>query len=372
MYDVVIVGGGLAGLTAANHLAQRHQHVLVIEKNIYPIHKVCGEYLSKEVLPYLESLEVDLGDAVNIDRLELSHKTGSILRTELPLGGIGISRYALDHRMYQAALKKGVEILFDTAELVKFRDNSFEIRTGAGKIIESQIVIGAFGKRSALDKSLDRNFIRHKAPWLGVKAHYRMHDYPDNLVGLHAFEGGYGGLSKTETGDINFCYLASYSSFKPYGNIEAYNREVVSQNPHIRRMLQDSEILFDKPLSIAQISFEKKNIIEDHMLMCGDSAGLIHPLCGNGMAMAIHSAQIASDLVLKFLNNTEFKRADLEAEYHRKWQAAFSNRMSWGRMLQSLLLNHRVASGLIKTFTLSQGLTKALIRKTHGKSLQAS
>ena len=54
--DVIIIGGGLAGLTNAIHLSKLGKKVLLIEKNEYPKHKVCGEYISNEVLPYLEFL----------------------------------------------------------------------------------------------------------------------------------------------------------------------------------------------------------------------------------------------------------------------------------------------------------------------------
>ena len=371
-YDVIIVGGGLAGLTAANHLANSQKRVLVIEKYPYPVHKVCGEYLSKEVVPYLQSLGIYLNDAADIDHMELSHKNGSLLRTKLPLGGIGISRYALDDRLYQAAKQKGAYFLFESVESIAYQNESFEIITSTGSRLESALVIGAFGKRSSLDKSLAREFIEHKAPWLGVKSHYHMPDFPENMVGLHSFDGGYGGLSKTESGAVNFCYLASYKSFKSYGSIENYNQQVVSDNPHLKKMFKNAEMIFEKPLTIAQISFERKRVVEDHILMCGDSAGLIHPLCGNGMAMAIHSAQIASDLIIRYLDDPEFHRTDLEKSYSRSWGAAFSNRLRWGRLLQSLLLNQRVANGLIKTFTMSQGLTQALIRKTHGKALEVT
>ncbi|MEC8402689.1 MAG: FAD-dependent oxidoreductase, partial [Bacteroidota bacterium] len=53
IFDVIIVGGGLAGLTNAIHLSKVNQNVLLIEKNSYPKHKVCGEYISNEVIPYL-------------------------------------------------------------------------------------------------------------------------------------------------------------------------------------------------------------------------------------------------------------------------------------------------------------------------------
>ena len=57
-FDVIIVGGGLAGLTSAIHLSKQNKQVLLVEKNEYPKHKVCGEYISNEVLPYLNSLGI--------------------------------------------------------------------------------------------------------------------------------------------------------------------------------------------------------------------------------------------------------------------------------------------------------------------------
>ncbi|WP_317045319.1 FAD-dependent oxidoreductase [Formosa algae] len=59
-FDVIIVGGGLAGLSSAIHLSKGNLNVLVIEKNSYPKHKVCGEYISNEVLPYLNFLDIDV------------------------------------------------------------------------------------------------------------------------------------------------------------------------------------------------------------------------------------------------------------------------------------------------------------------------
>ena len=75
----------------------------------------------------------------------------------------------------------------------------------------------------------------------------------------------------------------------------------VFKNKFLRAIFQNSQPVWDKSLSISQISFETKNPIENHMIMCGDSAGMIHPLCGNGMSMAIQSSQIASKLILNYL-----------------------------------------------------------------------
>ena len=129
-YDVLIIGGGLSGLTCALHLSKANCKVLLIEKQKYPHHKVCGEYISNEVIPYLKSLEVDpfsIG-AKHITNFEITNKQGQLLKTQLPLGGFGLSRYAFDEMLFNA-VKDTVTVLFNTVEKVIFHDNKFTVTT---------------------------------------------------------------------------------------------------------------------------------------------------------------------------------------------------------------------------------------------------
>ncbi|MDB4293633.1 FAD-dependent oxidoreductase, partial [Maribacter sp.] len=216
-YDVLIIGGGLAGLTAAIHLARENRSVCVFEKESYPHHKVCGEYVSNEIIPYLDTLGVSLAaTSVAIDTLQLSTVKGQHLELKLPLGGVGISRYTFDDLVYQRALSLGVAFKFLSVTSISYKNNSFECLAAQKTVYHGEIAIGAFGKRSIIDKQLNRNFIKQKSSWLGVKCHYDYADFPENKVALHNFNGGYGGLSKTEKGSVNFCYLASYQSFKKH------------------------------------------------------------------------------------------------------------------------------------------------------------
>jgi flavin-dependent dehydrogenase len=369
-YDVIIVGGGLAGLTAAIHLRRKNYHVLVIEKEPYPHHKVCGEYLSNEVLPYLNSLEVTLPTTISIDTLEFSSQKGSLLRLSLPLGGMGISRYALDDTLYKKALETGAAVNFATVFSVHFNSKEFTVETDNGRKYTATFVIGAYGKRANLDKFLKRPFVSKKSPWLGVKAHYNFPDFPDNRVGLHNFEGGYAGLSKTETGAVNFCYLTTYKSFQQVGNIDGFNEAIVAKNPFLGAFLEEAIPLFDNPLSIAQISFEHKKSIENHMLMCGDTAGLIHPLCGNGMAIAIHSAKIASELIHDYFRKSSITREALEIRYQQKWSEVFRSRLRTGRYLQSLLMQPRIANTLLSTVAKSPKILSEIVKRTHGNLIE--
>jgi flavin-dependent dehydrogenase len=370
-YDIIIVGGGLAGLTAALHLSRRNYSVLVIEKKRYPHHKVCGEYVSNEVIPYLEQLGVSFEglQVKQIDTLLLSSSLGKSVQTKLPLGGIGISRFAFDHLLFEKAIEKDVDFQMDTVLRIDYKENNFTITTEQDRQFSTGIVIGAYGKRDSLDKRLHRTFIQNKSSWLGVKAHYKCDGFPDNLVALHNFSGGYGGLSKTETGAVNFCYLTSYKSFQKEKSIAEFNTNVVARNPYLGEFLEKATPVFEEPLTIAQISFQPKTAVHNHILMCGDTAGLIHPLCGNGMAMAIHAAKIASELICEYMESKDRKRSRLEEHYEKLWSEAFTKRLWTGRQLQTVLLNETASSFAINLAIMSPVVLRRLIKNTHGKPI---
>ncbi|MBF6642094.1 NAD(P)/FAD-dependent oxidoreductase [Flavobacterium sp. J49] len=370
---VVIIGGGLAGLTAAIHLRKLNIPVALIEKNSYPKHKVCGEYLSNEVLPYWQWLNISIEELkpTHINQLQFSTVSGKTINTNLPLGGFGVSRYALDYYLYQKAIADGCEIVHESIEKIHFTDDVFTITTATETIIKSKIVLGAFGKRSNIDIQLNRNFIQKKSPWLAVKAHYNG-DFPNEVVGLHNFKGGYCGVSKVEDNRINICYLASYETFKKHRDSDLYQKEVLEQNPHLKNIFQSTKLLFEKPLTISQISFEQKRPVESHILMIGDTAGLIHPLCGNGMAMAIHSAKIAAEVIDDFLKEKIKSRTALEQIYAQHWNKNFKRRLRIGRLLSNILLRPKLSNMAFRIVMIAPFLLPMIIKKTHGKPIKIS
>jgi flavin-dependent dehydrogenase len=368
--DVLIVGGGLAGLIAALHLHKAGLKVILIEKNAYPHHKVCGEYVSNEVLPYLEWLNIDINklDPSHINRLQLSTVSGKSIYTNLPLGGFGISRYEFDNFLYQQLLEKGVEIIKDTVSEITFGNDIFSVHTLAGQEFTTKQVIGAYGKRSSIDIKLDRPFIKEKSPYLAVKAHYKG-NFPDDLVAVHNFNGGYCGVSKVENQHINICYLADYNTFKAHKNIETYQQKVLYQNKHLEEIFENSEMLFDAPLTISQLAFGAKTAVVNHILLIGDTAGLIHPLCGNGMAMAIHSAKICSELLLQFFDGIISSRIELEKKYTVLWDKQFRSRLKMGSILSSILRKEKLTNVLLTGVIKMPFILQQIIKKTHGKPL---
>jgi flavin-dependent dehydrogenase len=366
---IVIVGGGLAGLTCAIHLLKSGHPVTLIEKSKYPHHKVCGEFVSNEARSYWTSLGIDVStfSAVEISRFSISSSTGNVVSSILPLGGFGISRFTLDYFLFKKAVDMGCHVIHDTTKNIEFSNDKFEINTQENGNLSADLVIGAFGKRSSLDQQLNRPFFANKSPWLAVKAHYRG-TFRSDEVALHSFDGGYCGISKVENDVINVCYLTDYAHFKGFKNIEEFQKKVLYQNPLLKQFFESSKMIFEQPITIAQISFAKKSPVEKHILMIGDTAGLIHPLCGNGMAMAIHSAKLCAELCDDYLRNKIKSRSEVEESYKAVWKATFQKRLLMGRILSSILNNRKVLNVLLHLLAKFPSLLPRIIKGTHGKS----
>ncbi|WP_225986479.1 NAD(P)/FAD-dependent oxidoreductase [Rufibacter sp. LB8] len=366
--DVLIIGGGLAGLVSALQLSRQGVAVTLVEKKRYPFHKVCGEYISNEVLPYLSQLGVN---AESLQPARLTHflltsPAGRSLQTRLDLGGFGVSRYTLDFHLYELAKARGVQFLQEVSVTdTQFHQSHFTVTLSTGQQIQSRVVLGAYGKRSTLDRKFKRQFFEQRSPYLAVKYHLHTH-MPRHIIGLHNFKDGYAGISAIEEEKYCFCYLTTRQNLKTYGTIPELERQVVHKNPALRAILENSQSLYAQPEVINEISFAPKACVEDHVLMVGDAAGLITPLCGNGMAMAIHGAKLACDQVQLFLNGQQ-TRQQMETNFAQRWQQQFGARLRTGRWVQKLFGHPLLSEAAVAGLRQAPFITKAIMKHTHGQ-----
>jgi flavin-dependent dehydrogenase len=370
MMDIVVIGGGLAGLINAIQLSKAGLSVCVIEKNEYPFHRVCGEYISNETLPFLESIGLnpfDLG-AVALTEFRVSSPKGHSLQMPLDLGGFGISRFTLDEALYKLGKKEGVHFLLQTKVLdVKNETDGFLIKTDKAGDLRAKLCIGTYGKRANLDSSLQRDFFKKRSPYVGIKYHIKTNAHPDNQIALHNFAHGYCGISRVEDDTFCLCYLTTRDNLKKSGNIPTMEKNIVQKNPFLRQLFSESTFIFEQPLVINEVSFAPKPLIEQGILMCGDTAGMIAPLCGNGMAMAIHSAKILSELVIQYFKG-ELTRSELEASYTKKWKDLFATRLWAGRNIQKFFGHPLLSEMLLSSGKIFPPIARLMMSKTHGKS----
>lgn len=369
MKDVIIVGGGLSGLFNAILLSRAGLEVTLIEKNRYPFHRVCGEYISNEVLPFLEKHDLfphELEPA-RIEQFQLTSIGGKKLQMELDLGGFGVSRYAWDQWLANILKQEGVDIMEGiTVKALQFEGDHFQCELSTEQTLRAHFVIGAFGKRSSLDKQQDRSFMKRKSPYVGVKYHIKS-DFDEKTVALHNFRNGYCGINKVEKDRYNLCYLTHRDNVKAYGNIPKMEAAVLHENPYLQHIFMNSEFLLEKPEVINEITFEQKEPVYNHILMCGDSAGMITPLCGNGMGMAIHSANVLSQIMLKHWVDDRNRRQRIETEYAEYWKSEFEKRLWVGRQIQEWFGHPLMSAFAVLAGRTIRPLTRALMKQTHGE-----
>ena len=370
-YDTCIIGGGLAGLALSIQLAKFGHSVALFEKEQFPFHRVCGEYISLESWNFLEELGLPLSDLKLpvITKLVVTAPNGNRLQQVLPLGGFGISRYKSDATLKEIATQNGVHV-FENCKVTDahFAHDQFHLQTNDGEFT-GRICCGSFGKRSNLDMKWNRDFIEQKPNklnnYIGVKYHIKT-SFPPDTIALHNFKNGYCGISQVEDGKYCLCYLTTAQNLKDGNNsIEEMEKNILYKNPHLKHIFTHCEMLYKAPVTISQISFDKKTQVEDHVMLLGDAAGMIAPLCGNGMSMALHGSKIAASFIHRFLKG-EISRELMENEYTREWRSAFYKRLRTGRWIQSFFGKVWLTNFFISFMKIFPSLTKALIRQTHG------
>lgn len=347
MFDVAIVGGGLAGCNAAITLARQHRRVLLLEANTYPHPKVCGEFLSPECvslfaessfLPHLQRL-----NPVTINTVRITAPDGTAWSAAFPAPALGISRQALDAAFASYIAEAGVTVrqgVRVTEIAGSLRDHfSITARTPQGtESFQAAAVIAAHGKRSNLDRQLNRGFLNQRQPYIGLKCHFRGPALPGQ-IDLYTFPGGYCGMSEVEGGVTNVCLIVRQDCFQTHATngIAAFIRWMCQQNKALGGWLAQAQPIFTEWLSIAQVPLLRKTAVEGDILFAGDAAGMVAPLAGDGMAMALHSGKLAALLTDRYLIG-EMNGAELKTAYVNTWNSVFSSRLRLGRVLHYLML----------------------------------
>ena len=388
--DLFIAGGGLAGLSLSIQLARAGFRVCLAERERYPFHRVCGEYISMESWDFLESLGLPLSTMrlPRITQLTVTAPNGIGIDQTLPLGGFGISRYTLDLHLSRIARDAGVQVLEDTRVLdmkqlpgqadmhkndgaapAQPTDGLVDIQTSAGTF-RACVAVGSFGKRSNLDVRWQRPFALEKAGplnnYIGVKYHID-YDFPKDRIALHNFPDGYCGISAVEDNHYCLCYLTTANNLrKSGGSLKAMEAQILSVNPYLRDIFQQATFRWPEPVTISQVSFARKELVHDHILFCGDAAGMITPLCGNGMSMALHGSKILAGLLVSRLQG-DISQQELEQAYARSWNGQFSSRLRVGRTIQSLFGKPLATNLLVRGLRPFPSLVRGLVSLTHGK-----
>ena len=327
--DVAIVGAGPAGSTLAALLAQRGVSVALIDRDEFPRDKLCGEFLSYDALPILERLGIAL-DAPRIARCRVISRKRTY-EFEFPAAARGVSRLLLDDLLFRRAIAAGATS-FAGWTAVELAPLTIE-RGGELRAISARLVIGAWGRWGRFDAQLGRAFVHDRSHRnFGFKRHYRASS-PAESIDLYSFDAGYLGVSPIEDGLTNICGLVHAARLTGHkGRWESFVATIRKEEPRLEALYAAHEPAQDGFLSSDPVIFRARSPVERGVLMIGDASGIVDPLTGNGMAMAIQSAVVAAPFVMRALGGKAF-----EAAYTSAHAAFFGSRIRWSRRVASIL-----------------------------------
>jgi flavin-dependent dehydrogenase len=370
--DVVVLGAGLAGSSAAYVLAKQGWDVVLLERHTFPRHKVCGEFLSPEAQASLRAMglyeRVEGLTPARIEQAKLVSPMGLAVYIALPGQAWGISRFALDAALAAAAVKNGVDLRFGvTATAVSQTKDGFEIVVRSKQelaIIRARAVLAACGRYSRAGLP-PRAASKRRPVYIGVKCHYEGVTMPPQ-VELFFFSGGYVGVCPVEGSRVNLCALVSSTLFARTGQgLQGILAWVVGQNLGLARRLSGGKILPDTEVAVAPVDIQRPAAPWDGMACLGDTAVMIPPLCGDGMAMALRSAELCVPLAHDFLCG-RLSLTAWAAAYCSAWQAEFERPTRLGRYLQAILGIPLLSEAILGLGRLAPPLAKTLVRATRG------
>jgi menaquinone-9 beta-reductase len=364
-YDVIVVGAGLAGCSAAIGLADRGFQVLLLEQQRYPTHKLCGEFLSVEVIDTFEQLgimdTVRQAGAHPIRRAYLTAGSAEF-RSDLPGVALGLSRYQLDLMLFQRAIAVGATAYDGTVvqDITGDASAGFVVNTSRGGF-RARMVLGAYGKRSALERDRFKSAPK-PSPWIASKGHYTGVSLP-GVIELHAFPGGYCGLSQIETGEINLCWIGHDRILSSGGDRSLPG--ALWQNPVLADRL--SALTCARRHHLSNISLNMKGNFDGDIWMIGDTAGMIPPLCGDGMAMALRSAELAVPLLADYLAGG-MDLGGVKQRYTQTWQREFQLRLRLGRLVHGCFTQPHLAQAGVALCGLLPTVGNWMIQATRGQA----
>jgi flavin-dependent dehydrogenase len=322
-FDVAVIGAGPAGSTLAALLASRGVSVALIDRDTFPRDKLCGEFLSYDALPIVELLGVDLGDAPHVQECRVVSRRAKY-EFELPYAARGVSRMTLDDLLRRAAVRNGATPVTET---VTSLDS-----------INARVIAGAWGRWGRFDTQLGRGFVRDRSHRnFGFKRHY--HGPATTVIELYSFRRGYLGVNSVDGGVVNICGLVHASRLAGHkGRWDAFVETIRAEEPQLEALYARHKPAQEQFLSSEPVIFRARSAVEAGIFMVGDASGVIDPLTGNGMAMAMQSALLAAPLVLHLLQSPGGRR-EIENQYRERHRAMFASRIRWSRTVARLLSN---------------------------------
>jgi flavin-dependent dehydrogenase len=363
-YDLIIIGGGPAGTSAAISAARGGTRVLLLERGRFPRHKVCGEFVSAESLGLLNDLFDNqdaalLRDAVRIPQARV-FLDGRVVQASVDPPAASIARLDLDAALWHSAKSAGVDARQQVTVQSIAGSGPFRITTTHGDF-ESRALVNASGRWSNLNRPPAENGTRREK-WVGLKAHFA-EPFSEPSVDLYFFDGGYCGVQPVSiSGDASTAGRVNASAMVR-ADVASALSEVFARHPALHERSRRWTSLSD-PVSTSPLLFRHPQPERDGVLMVGDAAGFVDPFVGDGISLALRSGSLAARCLAPFLAG-ETSLPDAVGRYREIYrQSLLPVFRASSRIRRMLVLPTFVRRPLLFLLESSPAVTRYLVRKT--------
>jgi menaquinone-9 beta-reductase len=283
--DVVVVGGGPAGLAAAIAIRQHGFRVLVAERGRPPIDKPCGEGVMPGGLIALGRLGVLCKPAVpfrGIRFIEAGRSAEGLFRDN---NGLGIRRTVLHQRLIDRAAETGVVLRWQ--QPVRLINDS-EVDLGGTKI-PCQWIIGADGRESSVRRWAGFSSPSKMSARIGLRQHFRVVPWTD-LVEVHWHDRGQVVVTPVAPDEVCVSLLAN----------DAHSRaaDLLNLYPEVKRRLARAQVSGPARGAICSASI-MRSVVRSHVALIGDAAGAMDAITGEGLSFGFRQAVVLADALAK-------------------------------------------------------------------------
>jgi len=281
--------------------------------------------------------------------------------------GFAVRRLALDEALVDAARDAGVEVREGARVTGLVREGGTVAGVvaeigGEARTIRARVTVGADGRRSVVARSLGLLREHPRMRRFAVRGYWEGVEALGDVGEMHVGGGGYCGVAPLSPTLANVAFVLDRREMAPAGgDLETFYREELRQRwPRLAGRLDRARLL-EPPRAIGPLALDCRAVAAPGVVLVGDAAGFYDPFTGEGVTLALRTAELAADAVAAALDRPSTSPLPRLVGYERARDAATRDKFRFNRVLQVAVGRPDVANAVARRLARRPDLADRLV-----------